>query len=163
MKEETQHQNTEIEYHRESVDSYKDSGFIKSRTEQAQEVISLIEGEFLLLDVELKGKKVLSVGSGTGFCEREFQKKGVDIVGLDYSKYMVEVSNTLCLENNLPPSFLVGDISKPIDFEAESFDFVLCFQVFHHLRNIEQPIREIYRVLKPVAKLLFWKQITITL
>jgi SAM-dependent methyltransferase len=45
---------------------------------------------------------------------------------------------------------------QPVDLEAqplpaarESYDIVICNQVFEHLKNIYQPITEIHRILKP--------------
>lgn len=43
---------------------------------------------------------------------------------------------------------------KKLPFADESFDAVVCFEVFEHVFNIEEVLAEIYRVLKPNGQLL---------
>lgn len=42
-----------------------------------------------------------------------------------------------------------GDIEKGLDFPDESFDSILCLEVFEYLENYPKAIAEIYRLLKP--------------
>jgi SAM-dependent methyltransferase len=43
---------------------------------------------------------------------------------------------------------------KKLPFNDESFDAIVCFEVFEHIFNIEEVFAEIYRVLKPNGQLL---------
>ncbi len=45
----------------------------------------------------------------------------------------------------------IGDAIK-LPYESESFDFVLCQGVLHHLHNDKDALKEIYRVLRPKRK-----------
>ncbi|MFA5173392.1 MAG: class I SAM-dependent methyltransferase [Candidatus Paceibacterota bacterium] len=42
-----------------------------------------------------------------------------------------------------------GDIEKELSFENNSFDSVLCLEVFEYLKNIDKALKEIGRILKP--------------
>lgn len=42
-----------------------------------------------------------------------------------------------------------GDIEKGLDFPDESFNNILCLEVFEYLENYQKAIAEIYRLLKP--------------
>jgi ubiquinone/menaquinone biosynthesis C-methylase UbiE len=41
-----------------------------------------------------------------------------------------------------------------LPFENETFDFITCFQVLHHIRKVELTLKELYRILKKGAILL---------
>jgi ubiquinone/menaquinone biosynthesis C-methylase UbiE len=90
--------------------------------------------------------KVLEIGTGSGY--------GVEIISgvanefitvdkfdtkIDFSKY----PNVKFVQGNVPP----------LDFEANTFDSAITFQVVEHIKDHHAFIREIHRVLKPGGKL----------
>src|SRR4030042_5022352 len=48
--------------------------------------------EVLKLTRNLKGKKVLDVGCGSGVFMLEFIKRGAEVIGLDYSQKMLDLA-----------------------------------------------------------------------
>jgi SAM-dependent methyltransferase len=100
-------------------------------------------------NISLYPGRVLSVGSGTGYHEIELKKRGVDVVGIDYSEEISSVACALCDRLGLPPLFSQGDITTRTAFEDDSFDYVLCTQVLHHIRDVDSALIEVHRVLKP--------------
>jgi len=93
----------------------------------------------------IKGK-VLEIGTGSGY--------GVEIISgvanefitvdkfdtkIDFSKY----PNVKFLQQNVPP----------LDFEANTFDSAITFQVVEHIKDDHAFVREIHRVLKPGGQL----------
>lgn len=50
---------------------------------------------------------------------------------------------------------IIADIEKPLPFEDASVDYVLCLNVFEHIYNIQNPISESYRMLKPQGEMIF--------
>jgi ubiquinone/menaquinone biosynthesis C-methylase UbiE len=91
--------------------------------------------------------KVLEIGTGSGY--------GVDIISgvatefvtvdkfdtkIDFSKY----PNVEFVQGNVPP----------LNFEANTFDYAITFQVVEHIKDDHAFISEIHRVLKPGGKLI---------
>src|SRR5437879_6226034 len=71
---------------------------------------------------------VLDVGCGTGGWITEVAKTypGVDCIGIDISKRMIEYAKTQANEQQIHEqlAFLVMDALKPLHFENKSFDLV---------------------------------------
>ena len=80
----------------------------------------------------IKGK-VLDVGAGKS-PYRPFFKNSSEYLKLDYFDY--------------PGIDIVTDINNKLPLKSDFFDSVVCFQVLEHLRQPENAIKEMYRVLK---------------
>jgi ubiquinone/menaquinone biosynthesis C-methylase UbiE len=100
------------------------------------------------------GKRCLDVGCGTGrftlaMAQRSQSAEGLDPgdISIEYAEKFAEI---LKLEN---ASFRVGN-AYDLPYSDESFDFVVCNGVLHHLDYPDQALSEIYRVLKPSGH--FW-------
>lgn len=96
------------------------------------------------------GDRILDVGCGKGFLLYEFTQAvpGVEIVGLDISKYAIENA-----KEEVKPFIQHGNaVSLP--FEDNSFDFIISITTLHNLYNYElkQAVQEIQRVGKGANK-----------
>jgi len=113
------------------------------RTDFWQEVFKR-ETEYLL--TELKGcKDVLSVGCGPAIIERELQKKGFNVVGLDVSKEAL---------GEVPDSIrtVIGS-AEEMKIDDASFDAVIYVASLQFIDNYKRAVQETKRVLKPDGKL----------
>lgn len=99
---------------------------------------------FLDMFIELSGKKVLDVGSGPGRDGLLFQEVGKEVVCVDASEAMVDISVKKGLR-----SIIAGFDDLP--FEDTSFDGVWSYTSLLHTpkKSIGIPFKEIYRVLAP--------------
>ncbi|MBL7150551.1 methyltransferase domain-containing protein [Candidatus Microgenomates bacterium] len=97
---------------------------------------------------DINGKKVLSVGCGTGTLEIKLAEKfpNSKIVGLDLSPKMVKQAR-LKSKTLANVEFIEGN-SESLPFNKKSFDVVLCIHSFHHYSNQEIALQEAFRVLK---------------
>jgi len=101
------------------------------------------------------GDKILDAGCGIGLYGFEYALKNkVSVTGVDLSKDKIknaeELKESLRI-NNI--KFLRGDLTN-LDFEDESFDFVICSDVLEHIPNDQKAMKEIGRVLKKNGTLL---------
>jgi len=92
------------------------------------------------------GMRILDVGCGKGFLLYEFTQvvPGIEIVGLDISKYGIENS-----KEEVRADLQVGD-AKSLPFKDNSYDFVVSLGTLHnlYLPDLVEALKEIKRVSK---------------
>jgi ubiquinone/menaquinone biosynthesis C-methylase UbiE len=91
----------------------------------------------------VKGKKILDFGCGTGIYAKLLTKKGAKVSGFDISKTMLDIAKK---EN--PKLDLKFGSGYKIPFK-EKFDIVNCSLVLEHIKDWNKAFKEVYRVLKP--------------
>lgn len=99
---------------------------------------------------EFIGKSVLDLGSFTGgrlvyWMERYGFRKGV---GVDINPIFAQAGNEFACKHGVNATFDTG-CGENLPYEKDSFDFVVSYDVFEHVQNCEQVVKECHRVLKP--------------
>lgn len=90
----------------------------------------------------VKGKKIIDLGCGTGIYAKILTKKGARVKGFDISPEMIKIAK----RDNPQLDLRVGSAYK-IPFN-EKFDIVLASLVVHYLDDWDKMFKEINRVLK---------------
>jgi ubiquinone/menaquinone biosynthesis C-methylase UbiE len=93
------------------------------------------------------GDSVLDVGCGAGHYLRSLRRTlgpDFDYVGVDATQHYVELAEK-ANGRDARAKFKVGDVFA-IPLEDQSFEVVMCNNVFLHLPSIAQPLRELVRV-----------------
>ncbi len=93
---------------------------------------------------DLKDKKALDVGCGTGRLIRTLRDNGADVSAIDISSAMMKK----VLKRWPDMRAVKGDIEQ-IPFESEAFDVVVAAFVIVHLKDLVRAFEECCRVLKP--------------
>ncbi|MDY5584216.1 MAG: class I SAM-dependent methyltransferase [Arcanobacterium sp.] len=110
----------------------------------------LRESEIELLGTinELRGKKILEIGSGAAQCARYLAKQGILITASDISPKMLEKAKELNRVHAVDFPLIEADARK-LPFEDESFDVVFTsFGVLPFIPDLSELNREIARVLR---------------
>ena len=89
--------------------------------------------------------KILDTGCGTGFVSQLYPN--FDVTGID-------ISDGMLAQN---PFKWVKAPAEAIPFPDNSFDFVICRSLLHHLEVPANGLAEMYRVLKPGGKWVCWE------
>ena len=100
------------------------------------------------------GESVLDAGCGTGLLlEQEARVVGCEgrAEGVDFSDAMLAYARGRCAE--LEQVKLQQGNIETLPFEDASFDAVSCTQTLLYVEDMEQALREIYRVLKPRGRI----------
>lgn len=107
----------------------------------------------------LRGKRVLDCGCGFGAISAILAKRGAFVEAFDISAKMVAIAKHLIRKNGIAGSVTVreGAVEK-LGYPAEAFDLVVGTAILHHV-DIEPAASEIYRVLKPRGRAIFWEPI----
>ncbi|WP_160684844.1 class I SAM-dependent methyltransferase [Clostridium sp. C2-6-12] len=92
---------------------------------------------------QMTNSKILDFGSGLGITANYLSKDN-NVVAIEPDMNMVEMRKS---ENNY--NQIIGGIERLKEQEDDSFDAVICHNVFEYAKEREDLFREFYRVLKP--------------
>ncbi len=96
--------------------------------------------------------KVLDVGTGPGTLVRELARKlaGLQVYGIDLSEDMIGLARAHARREHLEErvQFESSDVAH-LPYPDQSFDVVVSTISMHHWAELAQPLRELYRVLRP--------------
>lgn len=104
---------------------------------------SFEQGKIIPLLGDLKDKKVLDIGAGTGRLSLFLANKGAQVTALDISPKMLE----LVKKKNNKIQTVVGD-AESLSFDHETFDIVAAAFLIVHLKDPRLFFDGVYRVLK---------------
>jgi ubiquinone/menaquinone biosynthesis C-methylase UbiE len=95
---------------------------------------------------QAKGKDVLEIGAGDGYCVEVLKRRGYNVVATEISKIRLERMKAKGIDahyadvNNLP-------------FPDNTFDTVFCGEVLEHIDSMGQGMKELERVCKPGGRI----------
>ena len=98
----------------------------------------------------IRGKKILDLGCGSGIYTKILKQRGANVYGVDISPKMIELAK----KNVKGVDFKVGTVYK-LPYNSETFDIVLASLVVHYFSNLNKALREIRRVLKKNGVFIF--------
>lgn len=100
------------------------------------------------------GLKVLDAGCGPGIGSELLARQGAEIHGFDVTPEMVALAEQRC--RGLAAEFRIGDLARPLDWLSDGrFDKILCSLVLGYIEELEPAFRELRRVAKQDARLVF--------
>ena len=100
----------------------------------------------------------LEVGCGSGgYALHLAEKVGCRVMGLDVNAPGIQTANQLVAAKGLESlaCFQQCDASQPLPFHGATFDAAFSNDVFCHLSNRLEVLRELLRILKPGGRMLF--------
>ena len=89
---------------------------------------------------------LLDVGSSTGIIDNYLSRAFAEVTGIDIDTMAVEHAKKAFANESL--HFCTGD-AMSLDFPDNSFDVVICSQIYEHVPDARQMMDQIFRVLKP--------------
>ena len=90
----------------------------------------------------------LDLATGTGDIAFAVLARGARVVGLDFTKRMIELARAKAAGRAPAPGFLVGDMLA-LPFPAGAFDLVTTGYGLRNVPDLQLAIDEVWRVLKP--------------
>lgn len=102
----------------------------------------------LLETEEIKGKKILDVGCGSGIDLAFLSEQGARVSGIDISPELVTLAQT-----QLPDSEILEGTLNSLPWEKEKFDIIWSKYAVQHEKDITLGMSEMYRVLKKDGKI----------
>lgn len=102
--------------------------------------------------IDILGKSILDIGCGCGGAAIHFIKKhgAKSVLGIDTELLVIKCAQELALKNNVNDFIEFRCVEPgPLDIPNESVDLVFSKEVFLHIPNKGDLLKDIYRVLKP--------------
>lgn len=99
-----------------------------------------------LWNSEIYNNKLLEIGFGQGDCLREFEKRNLDVYGIDYNSIYTHKN----FYNTEPTDFS----KDKLPYDNDSFSFIFCKSVIEHIKDTDHFLSEVYRILKPGGTLI---------
>ena len=112
------------------------------RQYKAKKIIAVLEDHF----DDLSNLSILDVSCSTGLITKEFSPFFREISGIDIDQGAIEFAQQECKHENT--RFYKMD-ALSTDFPSESFDVIVCNQMYEHVPDPEKLMHEINRLLVP--------------
>ncbi|WP_239021818.1 class I SAM-dependent methyltransferase [Nocardioides jishulii] len=104
---------------------------------------------------ELRGRRVLEVGSGAGQCSRWVRQQGGTGIGIDLSMRQLQHARRIDLETGTPVPSVLGTATQ-LPFRDASFDVVFSsFGALQFVADLDAAVEETARVLRPGGRFAF--------
>jgi 2-polyprenyl-3-methyl-5-hydroxy-6-metoxy-1,4-benzoquinol methylase len=97
------------------------------------------------------GMAVLELGCGTGYFTRELARSGAAVIAIDVSPELLKIAKA---NYSAPNVHYEIQNACSLSYSDARFDSVVGSSILHHL-EIQEALREIYRVLKPSGTIWF--------
>lgn len=96
-------------------------------------------------------RKILEIGCSTGFnCIALSQLfPAAEIHGIEPDGEAVLVGNSMAMAANIGNIHFHEGVGEDLPFEGHEFDLIICLTVIEHVKDVEEVIAEICRVLAP--------------
>jgi tRNA (mo5U34)-methyltransferase len=99
---------------------------------------------------DLKGARALDIGALDGVHTFELERRGADVTAIDIQSPDVTGFNLAKSINGSKAKYIQGDVYNLTSiFEKNSFDVILYFGVWYHLKNPVKAMEEVAAILKP--------------
>ena len=117
-----------------------------------EEIVSNMNPNLREIIIENKDKIICDIGCGCGGAAIHFIKShgANSVLGIDTESLVIQRAEELAIKYNLSNLAYFRCVKPgPFDIPDESVDFVFSKEVFLHIFNKDDLIKDIYRVLKP--------------
>jgi ubiquinone/menaquinone biosynthesis C-methylase UbiE len=103
----------------------------------------------------VKGKKILDAGCGTGYLCRLLAEKGAHVTGVDLSKKFIEICRRYEKNKPLGIEYFQADLARVPALKTSFFDMIVSVYVLCDVRDHDKAVKEMARVLKPSGRFVF--------
>jgi ubiquinone/menaquinone biosynthesis C-methylase UbiE len=104
---------------------------------------------------DVRGKRILDYGCGSGWLASYFALKGATVSGFDIAQKLVDLSAKRAEENGMSErTDFKRMIAEKLEYPDNTFDYVIGISILHHI-SLEEGSSELHRVLKPGGRALF--------
>jgi SAM-dependent methyltransferase len=104
---------------------------------------------------DLRGKRVVELGCGGAQCSIAFAKQGATAIGVDNSAEQLAYARRLCATEEVRVELRHADMAELAFLRADSTDLAFSSWSFQFVEDLNRVFRQVHRVLKVGAPLVF--------
>jgi len=104
---------------------------------------------------DVRGRRVLDAGCGSGYLARLLAAKGAEVVAVDHSPKLLEIARCEETEEPLGVKYLEADLGRLSLLADAAFDIIVSNVVLQDVVAFDRAFTEFHRVLRPGGRLLF--------
>jgi 2-polyprenyl-3-methyl-5-hydroxy-6-metoxy-1,4-benzoquinol methylase len=139
---------TEVAHSREMTEALSNrQSYDEYRFGQVDQILRHAEE----LGIDISDRTLLDLGCSDGAITVGYKQRGAErVVGVDIDAQAIERAKKRACDG---VSFRLGGVNS-IPLDDETFDLVICYDVFEHVSDPAAMLDECHRVMKPRAKML---------
>ncbi|MEM9967717.1 MAG: bifunctional 2-polyprenyl-6-hydroxyphenol methylase/3-demethylubiquinol 3-O-methyltransferase UbiG [Pseudomonadota bacterium] len=117
---------------------------------------NMVPGRLAWFDrhIDWRGKAVLDLGCAGGFMSEALDLKGAKVTGIDPAAQAIEAAKRHATQSGKDIQYDVG-VGEALPYADSTFDAVVCVDVLEHVKDLQQVVAEVARVLKPGGLFLY--------
>jgi len=104
---------------------------------------------------EVKGKRVLDLGCGSGENAVAFAKQGAHVIAIDDSPAQLGLARRLADAREVRVEWHRGDVADLAFLRADSIDLAFAAGLLSEVEDVDRLFRQVHRVLRPGAAFVF--------
>jgi len=104
---------------------------------------------------DVKGRRILDAGCGTGYLARLLARAGASVDGVDVSEKQLDSARADQAPAKRAIRYHHGDLADLRSFRDATFDIAVSNIVLQDVRRLPEAVREIHRVLRPGGRFVF--------
>jgi SAM-dependent methyltransferase len=104
---------------------------------------------------DLRGRRVLDLGCGSGQNAVAMARQGAVAIGIDSSRVQISYARRLAEQSGLKVELRVGDMADLAFLRAESLDIAFSSDSLSYIEDFDRVLRQVHRVLRPNGLLVF--------
>ena len=126
------------------------------RVRAAFEAITAPENRFILERMgDLRGRRLLDLGSGLGEAAVYFALRGARVTATDISPEMCALAAETAGRHGVAVETIATPVER-LDVPEGSFDLVYGANLLHHVADVDRTLGAVRRVLRPGGRCFFW-------
>jgi ubiquinone/menaquinone biosynthesis C-methylase UbiE len=103
----------------------------------------------------VKDQRALDLACGEGYNTRMLARNGAKVTGVDFSMKLIELARSEETREKLGIDYRVSNVADLSEFPSSHFDLVTCFMALMDIKNYEEAVSEVSRVLKDMGRFVF--------
>jgi 2-polyprenyl-6-hydroxyphenyl methylase / 3-demethylubiquinone-9 3-methyltransferase len=112
---------------------YMIENFNLAKSAKLLDILNNIKFDYIKNCNNIKYKKILDLGCGTGFLSKKLCKHGGIVTAVDNSDISIKYAKSNLLLKDLKINYISNSIEEFLKYNIDKFDIIICMEVIEHI------------------------------